>query len=215
MKRLLLPILLLCLAGRPDAGRQEHPAAPAYEPDKTTMAVLPIANKADEFSAKFKAKIQGAAQKALVERFQKRGFPVLEMSSVEKALTEAKFDVGDRENWNAAHLQPIGKQLHCRLILLCAITDAHMKTNETLFSIGGGSREGIANVRAFLVDVETGTDLLKGTHAEGKSSGGAFGDFDRGMDRQARAVVLGLDRALKAFLASYPVVEKKEKGTSN
>jgi hypothetical protein len=214
MRRLLLLSALLLLGLLTPVLGQKAPTEtpkPAYDPAKTRVAILPVVNKADEFNKSFQEKIKAQAQKALTERFTLRGFEVVEQSVVDKAVEETKFDGQDRENWHTNTILPLGKKLNARLILLCVVTDAHNKTNNTFLTdiLGvGGAKEGIATVRAYLVDTENGKTLLNGTSKQGKSSGAAFGNFDKGMDRQARAVVRGFDIALHEFLAAYPLLNK-------
>jgi hypothetical protein len=176
----------------------------SYDPTKTKVALLPLVNKADDFAKSFQDKVKRQANKALTERFTSRGFEVIDEATTKPAVDELKIDLSDRENWHAESLIPIGKKLGCRLVLLCVVTDAHSQINNSLFSIGGGSSEGIATVRAYLVDTETGAAILAGSPSKGKSAGGAFGILDKGMTHEAKSVMRGIDHALRDFLSAYP-----------
>lgn len=212
--RWLLPLVCLAcvtVSPRSNAQKQAAPApeaAQAYEPTKTRVAIVQVINKADDLVKDFPAKIQPAVYKLLVQRFTARGFVVADSVGVEHTLAEMKLDMTDRENWQAKTLAQIGKKLDCRLTLLCVVTDAHSKINDTGGNPFGGSREGIVGVRAYLVDTETETNLIRNKPVEGKSAGGIYAAYDKGLTREGRAVSLGLDKALKGFLSAYAEAPK-------
>ena len=212
--RWLLPLACLtCVAISPRSHAQNKTApvseaAQAYEPAKTKIAILPVVNRADDLAKDFNTKIQPAVYKMLVQRFTARNFVVADAATVEHALDEMKLDMKDRENWQAKALTQLGKKLDCRLTLLCVVTDAHSKINDNPFTGLGGSREGIVGVRAYLVDAETETNLIKNKPTEGKSAGGIYAAYDKGLTREGRAVSLGIDKALKEFLSAYPDTTK-------
>lgn len=208
---LLLGMLMVFpLAARAD----DTTSAEKYDPAKTKIAILPLVNKAAEFSANFRDKTKDKAEKSITERFTSRGFQLVDSTQVVKCLEESKLDVNERENWQPDKILAIGKQLNARLVLLCVILDAHSKDNNNVLfggSIFGGSKEGFASVRAYLVDTSSGASVLKGERTKGKSTSGAFSSFDKGMDRQTTAVLKGFDAALKEFLIQYPVLNNQKK----
>ena len=59
-----------------------------------------------------------------------------------------------------------------------------------------------------MIDVSTGKVILNGVSVEGKSNGFGFSVLEKGMDRQAKAVLKGFDKALKEFLTLYPLEVK-------
>jgi hypothetical protein len=199
----ILSLLIVCV----------HPAsadtaqnAPKYEPDQTTVAILPLVNKAAEYNATFREKTKNKAQQAVSERFTSRGFHVVDAAQVEKCLADMKLDMNERENWRPDTILAVGKKLGARLVLLPVILDAHSKdNNNTLFSgsLFGGSKEGFASVRTYMADTETGASVLQGERKQGKTTSGLFSSFEKGMDRQTVAVVKGFDLALRDFLQQY------------
>lgn len=215
MRKQLLQFPALCLLLITGAGRtmMADPPVAAYSPPETKVVILPVVNKAAEFNKDFQNKIQVSALHALTTAFSRRGFQVVDQKVVDTYLTENRLDLNDRENWRNATLSAIGKKLGSRLVIFCVVLDAHTKTNQNVFDpFGAGSKEGIANVRGYLIDVQTGEAILDKKQEEGKNTGGMLAEIDSGTSRESKAVVQGINKVLKGFFAAYPLPAKAKEG---
>ena len=209
MRPLHLLALSLLLIGVGTGRTLADPPKPSFLPRDTKVVILPVVNKAAEFNKEFQTKIQQSALHELNSAFSQRGFQVVDQKIVAAYLAESKLDLIDRENWRTANFLAVGKKLDARLVVFCVVLDAHTKTNQNVFDpFGTGSKEGIANVRAYLVDTQTGETILDKKQAEGKNTGGMLAEIDSGMSRESKAVVKGISKVLKSFLSVYPVATK-------
>lgn len=189
----VLPILLAVAMAAPQSA--------TYVPAQTKVALLPTVNTSSEKWQELKDQQCQRGDGTLRTLFESYGFHVLSAAAVKTYLDKESIDLTDEENWNRRTLADIGKGLGVRLIAFAPVIDTLQKKDEKLFVT---SQVGIAKLRVWLLDTETGTAHLTGKPLEGKSQNDFGG---KGSDRQIRAVDLALEAALKEFFKPYKKVK--------
>lgn len=185
------------------AGQEEH--NPRYVPDETRVVLLPVANVSGEKDAKQRSLQAENGKRELVKRFAERGFRLAEPRTIRRALDDLHADLSGEERLRREELERVGRALEADLAVYVEITDVSQQLNQNLFS---KTREGKAKIRMWILDVARGAPLLNGVVLEGSSTGGHFGELEKGSRRIVLAVANGIRHLLEPILKPYPVVER-------
>ncbi len=203
------------------AGPARADDAPAYTPDKTTIAILPVVLKEDAAAdskdpkadpLKDRHSLKAKVELALL--FSSHGFKVADDDTVQKAVTDQKIDLTDEENQRRAVFYQVGKAVNANLVVFVVIESVsrHNKSNSFL----GSQKEGKALLKLWLVDADQEKPILNAVQHEGKAASNAFMDNNVIADTNGyskftiRAVGHGIDDILKDFFKPYPELKKPD-----
>lgn len=183
---------------------QDTPPA-HYTPQTTVVAILPVINLSGEKDSRQKIKQTENAERELYQRFLERGFVPADTEAVKRAIASLKIDLSDEEQYKRSTLYAIGKELKANLVIFVVITDVSQRTSSNLFST---TKEGKAKLKAWLLDVDREDPIFSAKVHEGKSTGGHFGELEKGSERIVLACANGIRDLLKDFFKAYPIVKK-------
>ena len=196
------------LAKNDSAGVQTQ----TYTPASTTVAILPVVNKAKSKDAGMTAKQTAEADKDLAAAFAQRGFRVLDANTVTTAVTSSQADLDTDKNWTAANLAQIGQAAHADMVVLLVITDTHQGYRHGLLSAMAPQREGESKTKLWLVASSTNTAIIDGVAKAGKARASAMkgyltSGFGEGSSNYVlKAINDAINQSLSDFLKPYPLL---------
>lgn len=183
------------------------PTAPAIVPAQTTVAILPVINKAGEKKETDRVKQSEAARVQIAKMFTERGFILADPAVVTAAIKSQEVDLEDEEQHNRATLYRIGEAVKARLIVFAVITDTDLNTKAGFWT---AQKQGKGKVKVWLLDTEAKKALISATITEGKSERAAL-PGTKGQPRVEAAISNAVRDSLKATLEAYPVITKPQK----
>jgi TolB-like protein len=177
--------------------------APAYDPAKTKVAVMPFVNALGREGPEEKRSCEQATER-LRAMFASRSFQVLEHKAVADALKKLAIDLGDSEERTKETFQKIGEELGAELIVCAVLLDYGARQ-------GRSRRAGEAKIELKAYDTRDRAYRVRTTQAGTKPQKRSFmGSFIKSADLRWGALEDAIDKALNEFLKPYPVAKKGE-----
>jgi hypothetical protein len=187
-------------------------AVAAYAPASTTVAILPVANKAKSKDAGMTAKQTAEADKDIASAFAQHGFKVLDANIVATAVSDSHIDLDTDKSWTAANLALIGQAAHADLVVLLVINDTHQGYRHGFLASMAPQREGEAKTKLWLVASSTNTAVIDGISKDGKARASAMkgyltGGFGEGSSSYVlKAIGDAINQSLSDFMKPYPIL---------
>lgn len=171
-------------------------------PSGTAIAIIPVVNTSGDKWQDLKDKQAERAITFLTDEFKKRNFKVVDPAEVASAISAAKVDLTDEENWKRDSLYDIGSKAGATLVLFVVITDTGQHKSANFLST---TVEGWVQLKTWLVDATLRSGIISAKTVKGSSkhSEVIFGTVT-GSKLQVIAVGNGLRDVLKDFFKPYP-----------
>lgn len=185
---IVLPLIALNLHG----GQGETP--PKLEPTETRVAILPTINQSGEKWKQLRERQEKAADEWLAKEFKDRGFKLIEVEGVKKAIADSKIDFTDEESVNREAIRQIGKLAGADVVVLSAV----INTRQDGASFGQ-TGYGVTEMKTWVLGV-SGANYLSAAKFSARSARASV----KTSDRQVWAVALALGDTFKDFFAAHP-----------